>query len=138
MSLRARCLSVVDTITKVIAKIDSFVRTDQYARSELDPISSDLTSIKAALKSLAEAAQAQPIPKHSEKLISLTIANLNMAAKHLVNYIERYGRDWWDSKRWEAFGKPELHLFRAGIGSYKTSLQAALHILSLYVSTPFS
>jgi hypothetical protein len=127
------CVSILGTIAKLSTLISGFVRNFRDARTDLDLVRLDLTSLSSVLElvegDVKEYGQ-KALPDTLAKKIHGIVQNCDAVLSKIIEVLEESG-GMMDGIKW-AMGKKEKVLdLKASLGAHKTSLELALQLMQL-------
>lgn len=138
-------LGLAATIGRVLKDLSSFVRDVRDARSDVEGVCGELSSLKITLDLLAEDVEAAPSPVPS--VLETHIKNILKNCSAVVNDVQECIHKHQGSRvqkgiKWAAFGKGDMKELRSSLEAHKTTLGLALDMVSVYehpqANHPFS
>ncbi|OCK75166.1 hypothetical protein K432DRAFT_178857 [Lepidopterella palustris CBS 459.81] len=143
LTIAAGCASLIGTIARLSLTISRFVRDMRGARSDMDSISRELSSLKSVLELLEEDAKegdsgsghTSAFPETLQQKISGIMSNCNGVLDKIVAVLEKHSINRIDrNARWVMSGREEVNELRSSLETHKTALEIALDMVQLRIS----
>jgi len=135
LSITATCVGLASTITRTSLVVISFVKDVRSARSDLDSISRELSSLKTILELLAEDVNdstMQSIPQTLQKQITGIITNCTGVVVDIEKTLVKHeGGRTNKAAKWVAFGKNDVAKLQLSLEAHKSALEIALDMVTL-------
>jgi hypothetical protein len=135
LSITATCVGLASTITRTSLVVISFVKDVRSARSDLDSISRELSSLKTILELLAEDVNdstTQSIPQTLQKQITGIITNCTGVVVDIEKTLAKHeGGRTSKAAKWVAFGKNDVAKLQLSLEAHKAALEIALDMVTL-------
>jgi hypothetical protein len=135
LSITATCVGLASTITRTSLVVISFVKDVRSARSDLDVISRELSSLKIILELLAEDVNdstTQSIPQTLQKQITGIITNCTGVVVDIEKTLVKHGGGRMNkAAKWVASGKSDVAKLQLSLEAHKSALEIALDMVTL-------
>jgi hypothetical protein len=135
LSITATCVGLASTITRTSLAVISFVKDVRSARSDLDVISRELSSLKIILELLAEDVNDSTtlsIPQTLQKQITGIITNCTGVVVDIEKTLVEHGGGRMNkAAKWVASGKSDVAKLRLSLEAHKSALEIALDMVAL-------
>lgn len=135
LSITATCVGLASTITRTSLVVISFVKDVRSARSDLDAISRELSSLKTILELLAEDVNdstTQSIPQTLQKQITGIITNCTGVVVDIEKTLAKHeGGRTNKAAKWVASGKNDVAKLQLSLEAHKSALEIALDMVTL-------
>lgn len=135
LSITATCVSLASTITRTSLVVIYFVKDVRSARSDLDVISRELSSIKTILELLAEDfndSSTQSIPQTLQKQITGIVTNCTGVVVDIEKTLVKHGGGRMNkAAKWVASGKNDVANLQLSLEAHKSALEIALDMVAL-------
>ena len=135
LSITATCVGLASTITRTSLVVISFVKDVRSARSDLDVISRELSSIKTILELLAEDfndSSTHSIPQTLQKQITGIVTNCTGVVVDIEKTLVKHGGGRMNkAAKWVASGKNDVAKLQLSLEAHKSALEIALDMMAL-------
>ena len=135
LSITATCVGLASTITRTSLVVISFVKDVRSARSDLDVISRELSSLKIILELLAEDVNDSTtlsIPQTLQKQITGIITNCTGVVVDIEKTLVEHGGGRMNkAAKWVASGKSDVAKLQLSLEAHKSALEIALDMVAL-------
>jgi hypothetical protein len=135
LSITATCVGLASTITRTSLVVISFVKDVRSARSDLDVITRELSSLKIILELLAEDVNdstSQSIPQTLQKQITGIITNCTGVVVDIEKTLVKHGGGRMNkAAKWVASGKSDVAKLQLSLEAHKSALEIALDMVAL-------
>jgi Fungal N-terminal domain of STAND proteins len=142
LSIATGCASVLATITKVSLAISHFVKGVRGARSDLDAVTRELSSLRIVLELVEEDAKAQNhrVPEELRLKIVGLIGSCGDAVEKIAVVVEKHscadkllkGVD--RHAKWVMGGKDEVNGLKGELAGHTVALEMALSVLNISIA----
>ncbi|KAF6832932.1 hypothetical protein CPLU01_05881 [Colletotrichum plurivorum] len=133
LSITTACVGLAGTITTVSLSMNTFIRDVGDARSDIEDISRELSSLKLVLELIADDVKnsSSPLPKNLEILPGV-VSNCSRVVKDIDTCIKAHdGTGIQKRARWVTIGKGDMTKLKSNLESHKATLGLALEMLSI-------
>jgi transcriptional regulator of heat shock response len=135
LSITATCVGLASSITRTSLVVISFVKDVRSARSDLDVISRELSSLKTILELLTEDVSdstTQSIPQTLQKQITGIVTNCTEVVVDIEKTLVKHeGGKMHKAAKWVASGKSDVAKLQLSLEAHKSALEIALDMVAL-------
>lgn len=135
ISITATCIGLASTITRTSLVVIGFVKDVRAARSDLDAVSRELTSLKTILELLADDVNdstTQLVPQTLQKQIAGIVTNCTSVVVDIEQTLEKHeGGKLNKAAKWVASGKRDVAKLQLSLEAHKSALEIALDMVTL-------
>ncbi|KAK4168305.1 hypothetical protein QBC43DRAFT_310056 [Cladorrhinum sp. PSN259] len=134
LSIVTGCVGLIATIGTATAQINGFVRTVREARTDLDSISRELTSLQSILD-LIQTDASKSLPRPLTQHLPAIVENCNVTIGDLQRVLDKYkkhGRI--TGAKWAMSGKDDVESLKSRLETHTQSLSLALDTMTLFTA----
>lgn len=135
LSITGACVGLVGSITTISVKIHSFVREVRDARSDLEAVEVQLTSLKMVLGILEDESKAftgEGMKKELVEQVCGIMANCESVLKDIETALAEFSRGRLrNGLKWSISGRGDMEKKRVNLESYKLMLNVTLELITL-------
>jgi uncharacterized protein YoxC len=136
VSITSAAISIAATVVKTIQEVEQFMRQVREARSDMDGISRELGSLRAALEMLAEDAEKPgvQIPQTLEDILN----NCKDVMDNLDTSLQKFNSERLRMRiQYVWSGKEAMTGYRTTLAAHKGALDLAVDVMTLSVAFDF-
>jgi hypothetical protein len=132
-SIATGCVALIGTIVKVSTSVTGFIKAFRVARSDLDAVSRELSSLQTILELIADDASKNAFPDTLQRQIEGIVSNCSQVLEEIGFTLEKY--DNLGNRRaaeWALSGSADVTKLRLSLEAHKTALELALDMVQMY------
>jgi len=134
LSIASASLAITGSIISLSKQISSFVSTARDARSDMDKVNRELSSLTFALQLLKDDFSAFDCPESLRRNLDHILRNCDQVLQQMQQLLTRLSPNKLGKKlKWAFDGRDEMNRLRSSLEAHKSAINISLEVGTLYV-----